>query len=88
MKTWLLESLQFTLKNWRTSLLGLLVLTACLLWLLKELSTDDLLKVMGFCSAVGLFAMKDSPLQPHKLAPELPFGSSLKGEGKKTDDHA
>jgi hypothetical protein len=60
MKNWLLVHFRFLLQNWRTSLLGFLVLASLGLWLFKELSTDDFLKVMGFCSAVGLFAMKDS----------------------------
>jgi hypothetical protein len=59
MKTWLLKSLQFTLKNWRTSLLGLLVLTATALWILKQIATPDFLSVLGFCSGVGLFAQID-----------------------------
>ncbi|MBC7775310.1 MAG: hypothetical protein H7246_07720 [Phycisphaerae bacterium] len=49
----------YVLKNWRTSLLGMLVMLAILLWFFKQLTTDDFLKILGFCSAVGLFAQID-----------------------------
>jgi hypothetical protein len=49
----------YILTNWRTSLLGLLVLIATALWMSKQITTPDFLGVLGFCSGVGLFAQID-----------------------------
>ncbi|MBC8110775.1 MAG: hypothetical protein H7Y04_06925 [Verrucomicrobia bacterium] len=74
MKIRLIKSLKFILTNWRTSLLGLLVVISMLLWFLRQVNTDDFLKVLGFCSAVGLFAMKDSPQPPKGGTKEEEYG--------------
>jgi len=51
--------MKFILNNWKTSLLGLIILIALALWILKYILTDDFIKVMGFLSSIGFFTMQD-----------------------------
>lgn len=62
MKTFLLAHLRFVVANWRTSLLGLVILTAYVLWLLNRIGTAEFVSVLAFVSSVGFFAMTDPKL--------------------------
>jgi hypothetical protein len=62
MKEFLLSHLRFVAANWRTSLLGLVILTAYALWLSVRISTTEFVSVLAFVSSVGFFAMTDPKL--------------------------
>lgn len=50
-------------KNRRTSFAGLVCLIAVRLFYTAQISTEEFLSVMGFCSALGFFFAKDGQTQ-------------------------
>lgn len=46
-------------RNWKTTLIGIAVLVSIVLYALREITTEQLVMVIGTASGVGFFASKD-----------------------------
>ena len=55
-----MNQIKALLKNWRTSMLGVIVLVGVVLWSTDTIDTNEFIAVLGFMSGLGLFISKDS----------------------------
>lgn len=55
-----MNQIKAMLKNWRTSVIGAVILVAMIMWWTNKIETNDFLAVMGFISGLGFFISKDN----------------------------
>jgi hypothetical protein len=66
------------IKGWKTSLIGLVILTLVTLYIFNKITTEQLLTIIGVLTSVGLFAAKDG-----NEAEVSPFSEEIGGGGIK-----
>jgi hypothetical protein len=55
-----MNQIKAMLKNWRTSVIGIIILVAIALWAKRVIETEEFIMVLSFVSGLGFFISKDN----------------------------